>query len=68
MYFAIAPTGERVPPHKTPWGFCPGCGQYVTAKCGEITAPHFAHEGGVERGFSEPEFGAISQVFVTAFG
>ena len=46
MQFAIDPWGKKIGPAEGPWGYCPECGGYVTAKRGEIVCHHFAHDGG----------------------
>jgi hypothetical protein len=48
MQFAVDASGQKIGPKDHPWGYCPGCGQYVVAKRGEIVCHHFAHEGGVD--------------------
>jgi hypothetical protein len=37
--------GERQEPQPGLTGTCPGCGQMMTAKCGQIRVPHWAHRG-----------------------
>jgi hypothetical protein len=44
MQFALSPFGKRIGPRDGPWGYCPKCGEFVTAKRGEIVH-HFAHQG-----------------------
>lgn len=37
--------GERQEPQPGLTGTCPGCSQVMTAKCGQIRVPHWAHRG-----------------------
>ena len=43
MRFAVTSDGTRLAAHRGAKAFCPGCGDRVQAKCGEIKAWHWAH-------------------------
>ena len=47
MRFALV-NGERRRPEKGLKGVCPVCGSPVTARCGEIRVPHWAHSRGTD--------------------